>query len=126
MLATTQSTITIVVAVITAAGLITAALVTAWLQRTVAKADNVNKRTESLQQGLSDLVDQLQEERAELQGQVASLRQEVREAKVESAHNRSEINLMKAQQRETETALIQCRQSEAQLRAEIAELREAG
>lgn len=123
VLALAQSTAYFAVGVITAAFLLAGAIYAKRVEREVAKIDTTARRTETLQTGQASLIEDLQVERDALRDEITVLRDEVREARMEGHENRREIGALKANARETEAALLACRESEKQLRAEIAEMK---
>ncbi len=113
-----QSSGYIIAAGVTASFLLLGAVYTARIQRTVAGLDSTAKRTESLQTGQASLIEDLQQERSDLREQLGRLRQRIDQLE-------SELAAVKLQVREAETSLVQCRENEVRLRAEIADLKAA-
>lgn len=93
----------VLVGIITATFLLVGGIYTARINREVGRLDVTSTRTESLQVGQASLIDDLQVERTELRAEVALLRAEVDE--------------LKLNHRETEMALLSCRQREVTAQA---------
>ena len=116
LIALAQSSGYIIAAGVTASFLLAGAVYTARIQRTVAGLDSTAKRTESLQTGQASLIEDLQHERTDLREQLARLLARVDELE-------RELATLKITVKEAEGALVQCRETEVALRAEIAHLK---
>lgn len=108
----------VLVGIITAAFLLVGGIYTARINREVGKLDATGKRTESLQVGQASLIDDLQDDRA-------ALRDEVLELRADSIAMKMEIDTLKIHSRETELALLNCRQHEIVLQERVAQLEAA-